>query len=392
MMVPLLTVFIDGLRPESLPHMPFLSSLAHRRRMRTILGYSIACHASMYSGVYPNKHRMWFVWQRAPASSPFRWLDGRRWLQRVDCLPLRLLLHALTARREKRTSFWGLPRIANLPLCYWPCIDVSEKRYWDEPGYLDGYPTIFDLLRAGGVRYEAVGLAKGSPGVAGMLAQPVRPEAQPWTYLFLGELDALSHLHTAEGPEVLRWLRLADRAVERHCRALEAAAGKVDIVAFSDHGHVPVREKVNPYTIFRAAGDDLNRYMHLVDANFARFWFRDEGERERVAKVLAELEQGWALSAADMRRYHVDMPDDRFGELIFYLDQGSVFSRTTFGFARRQRSAHGYLPEHRESDGVLVSNLPLRPGHVQLVDILPSLAARLGIPIPPHVDGRAVWG
>ena len=105
-MKPILTFFFDGLKPDSLAHMPFLNSLSHRR-LRTLLGYSITCHASMYSGVYPNKHLMWFVWQHSPETSPFRWLHSARLLQYLDSLPMRLLVQRITNRVQKRHRLLG---------------------------------------------------------------------------------------------------------------------------------------------------------------------------------------------------------------------------------------------------------------------------------------------
>ena len=69
-----LTVFIDGLKPESVEeYMPFLNTFG-KRRVETDLGYSVTCHATMYSGVYPNKHLRWFLWKYSPETSPFKWI------------------------------------------------------------------------------------------------------------------------------------------------------------------------------------------------------------------------------------------------------------------------------------------------------------------------------
>ncbi|HOD05830.1 MAG TPA: hypothetical protein PKH92_12375, partial [Anaerolineaceae bacterium] len=69
-----------------------------------------------------------------------------------------MLVHRLTARRTHLTAYWGIPRLYNLPLRYWPNIDVAEKRYWDEDGYLEGRPTIFERLRQANLSYEIVGM------------------------------------------------------------------------------------------------------------------------------------------------------------------------------------------------------------------------------------------
>jgi len=393
-MKPVLSIFFDGLKFDSLKYMPFLGGLPYRRRLETILGYSVTCHASMYTGVYPDKHGLWFLWQHAPQTSPFRWLQRWPLLNRLDVLPAWILAHRFTARRSRLTAYWGIPRLYNLPMRYWPNIDVSEKRYWDEDGYLEGCPTIFELLRREGIAYEVVGMVPHEIETSRLVAAHTFRQVQPWTYLFIGDVDALSHHYTQDSPEVIAKLQAFDRIVERSCRELERLAGEYDVMVWSDHGHVVLNEKIDLYALFRQAGDDLSHYMHIVDINFARFWFRDAGERRRVEAVLAGIRNGYVLSAEDAERWHVRMADTRYGELIFYLDAGSAFSRTIFGFGLRQKSIHGYVPSHPDCDGVFVSNHPLAEDveRVRLVDLLPSHLALFGLSAPGHVDGRVIWG
>ena len=155
----LLTVFIDALKPESLQHMPFLLSLGEKRRIRTELGYSTTCHASMYTGVYPNKHLVWFIWQYSPDTSPFKWISDlgihklpsntytRYLYHRISCLP-----------RREISAFFRIPFLWNMPLEAWSRFDVAEKRLWTEPGYLADYPTVFDILRETAIDFDIVGL------------------------------------------------------------------------------------------------------------------------------------------------------------------------------------------------------------------------------------------
>jgi hypothetical protein len=85
------------------------------------------------------------------------------------------------------------------------------------------------------------------------------------------------------------------------------------------------------------------------------------------------------------------MPDNRYGDLVFYLDAPAIFAKTIWGFGRKQKSMHGYLPENPGSDGVFLSNRRLVKGtHVELVDVLPTLLNSLSLPVPSYVDGRVV--
>ena len=96
----LLTVFLDGIKTESLEFMPFLNSLREKRTIRTDLGYSVTCHASMYTGVYPEKHKIWFYWLKNAKNSPYRWLKESG----IDKIPDNDFVKYLVYTAAKHTS------------------------------------------------------------------------------------------------------------------------------------------------------------------------------------------------------------------------------------------------------------------------------------------------
>jgi len=390
---PVLTFFFDALKPESLPYMPFLNSLAYHRRMRTELGYSVTCHPSMYSGVHPDKHLQWFVWKYDPPSSPFRWAYIFRYLGLFDNLPVRYFLHRYTRMfREKNTSWFGVPLLVNLPLRYWPYFNVVEDRTWNEPGYLEKYPTIFDYLRKQNVGFEVVGMTRGGGDEVTQMGQHQFKEIHPWTYFFFGSLDSYSHKYGQGSPETIARMHELDRLAETQYEAYAHRVADFDVLVFSDHGHTLVKKRVDIQDHFRKQGQNLNRFIHLIEANFARFWFRNNAERAVVERILASLKDGFILTAEHAHRYHVEMPDNRFGDLVFYLDAPAIFTKTIWGFGRTQNSMHGYRPDYPDSDGVLLSNRQLlETTHVDLVDIFPTILHSLDLPVPGYVDGQILW-
>ena len=380
-MKPVLTFFFDALKPESLEHMPFLNSLPHQRRMRSELGHSVTCHPSMYSGVHPDKHLQWFIWKYDPVDTPFGWARVFRYLGFVDNLGSRYFLHKYTRLfREENSAWFGVPLMVNQPLKYWPYFNVVEDRAWDEPGYLKEYPTAFDILRQYNVPFEIVGMTKGAGDEFTQIGGHEFGEICPWTYFFLGSVDSYSHHHGQDSPETIARMRELDRLVERK------------VAAWSDHGHIRVERRVDIHKHFRRHGRNIHNFINLVEANYARFWFRNDDERAAVERILNDLEGGFILTGEHYRRYHLQMPDNRYGDLVFYLDKPAMFSKTIWGFGRKQKSMHGYLPEHPGSDGVFLSNRPLVEGdHVELVDVLPTLLDSLELPVPDYVDGRVLW-
>ena len=388
---PVLAVFLDGLGADAVERMPFLAGQATVRRVRTELGYSITCHASMYTGLRPDRHGLWFVWQRRPETSPFRWLRPLRFLDAVDNLPMHLAATKVTRRFVRTTSWFGIPYPVHVRWRDIPDLDIAERKLWTEPGYLAPATTIFDVMRASRVPFEIIGMTRGrSAGLAGIEAwrQPRTPA--PFTYLFAGDIDHASHAHGQGSRAVTDLMARVDAAIERTFSAMPRIGQEPVLVVWSDHGHHDV-QRLNPLAYLRERGFDIGRHPHVIDANFIRLWIDDLDERRRVSERLDSLGIGHVLTDAELEEYRVRMPDDRYGNVIFYVELPLALSHTIWGYGRRLASGHGYLPDHPGSDAVLASNVPAREGQLDLVDVAPSLLELLGLPVEPGLDGRSVW-
>jgi predicted AlkP superfamily pyrophosphatase or phosphodiesterase len=392
-MKPVLTFFLDALKPESIQFMPFLNSLAHKRRMRAEFGHSVTCHPSMYSGVHPNKHLQWFVWKYDPLGTPFKWARIFKYLGFIDNLPTRYFLHKYTRQyRSENTAWFGVPLLVNLPMKYWPYFNVVEDRSWDEPGYLQEYPTAFDILRKHNISFEVVGMTQGAGDEFVQIGGHKFTEIHPWTYIFLGSVDSYSHRYGQDAPEAIERMRALDQLMEAKYKEYSQRVNDFDVFVFSDHGHILSDKRVDIHKVFRQKGHNLRKFIHLVESNFIRFWFRNDSERAVVEPILSSIEEGFILEDHHLKRYHLDMPDNRYGDLVFYLDAPYLFTKTVWGFSRKQKSMHGYLPDYPDSDGIFLSQRPLVEGtHVELVDVLPTLLSSLNVPVPDYVDGRILW-
>jgi hypothetical protein len=347
----------------------------------------------MYSGVHPNKHLQWFVWKYDPSTSPFKWARVFKYLGFLDNLGSRYFLHKYTRLfRENNTAWFGVPFLVNLPLRYWPYFNVVEDRAWNEPGYLADYPTVFDILRHHKVDFEVSGMSKNGGDEFEQIGQHKFEEIQPWTYFFLGSVDHYSHHYGQDAPETIDRLRKLDQLVKSKYEEYSRRVSDFDVFVFSDHGHIRIEKHVDIHAIFRKHGYNLHRFINLIESNYARFWFRNDRERAIVERILSTVAEGFILTEKHYHCYHLQMPDNRYGDLVFYLDAPAIFSKTIWGFSRKQRSMHGYLPEHPGSDGVFLSHRPLVTGsHVELVDVLPTVLTSLDLPIPEYIDGRTLW-
>ena len=389
---PVLALFADGIGYDSLGEMPFLSSLVCRP-VQPVLGYSVTCHASMYTGVYPEDHGLLFIWERSPTTSPFRRI-GR--LEGVPLLDNKYVKYAITRYYNKRRSYrgyFGIPRIEHLPFKYWPQFDVSEKKFWSDEGYLAPLTSIFDSARSAGLRVDVVGmdrrLARESHTVE---ARPLMPD-RDWIYLFIGDIDYYTHRHTKESSFLRAQLRRIDDIVAAKYREMEKIYGDFSFVMWADHGHVTIRERVDLYELFKSFGRDLNDTLHAIEATVARFWFRDDRERELVTGVLARLDAGVVIDDELAAHYRVRGHESRHGELLYLLRPGAVFAKTIWGDTDWAQSMHGYAPETENYAAAFVTNFDqaaTADRAPDLTNVYATLVDLLGVEKPRYVSAESL--
>ncbi len=405
-MTNVLAVFVDALKPESLKHMGFLSSL-HSKRIKTELGYSNTCHASMYTGVYPDKHQSWFIWRYHPEDSPYKVLSGigkHKFLNdpRLKFLSY-LLLQFFRKKGKRRQVAGGFPLLVKQPMSNWGYFDADLVSFFHEPNdFIGGYPTIFRLLRDRTitVNYKFCSRIPLITGLLDSIISRYPGRGNRFDFVFLGEIDAMSHKYGQDAPQTVGKLKLLDNSLEKCYRELKEKNIEFSFILWSDHGHVKVENSVDLYALFDSEGRDLTSYIHFVDSSFARFWFRDGQERRDVEAVLSLIgDKGYILTEEVLKEYHVNMPHSDYGELIFYLDRPNMFSAgklTLFGKDRVSQvvSHHSYLPDYPDMDGIFIANRAIRGSdgiHVRLEDICPSILRLFSIKAPEYMDGEVVW-
>ena len=257
----LLTFFMDGVKYSKFKDcMPFLSSL-NSKPLMSEFGYSCCCHATMYSGLYPEEHGTWFIWKRGK-NSPYKWVNKVPLLKHFNLIPVKYLVSRFTRKfLAKNTSYSGIPMLVNLPLKYWGEFEPSENVFWTDERYLDGKPTLFKILKEKSISHEIVGLNK-KPEIFDDL-KDFELKEKKFYYFFVGETDNYLHSYGEDSVELKSYLKRVDEKIKEIYLKAKEIDNDVTLMVYSDHGHIGIKENVNLHKIFSSHGLKLNKYIHL---------------------------------------------------------------------------------------------------------------------------------
>lgn len=389
-----LLYFMDGLKIQMAEqYMPFLASL-HKAPLQSDFGYSCACHATMYTGRNIEEHNTWFVWKRGE-DSPYKFIDKIPLLKYMNWLPVKFVVAKLARKLNRNRSFSGIPMLVNLPLKYWSQFQPCEDRFWSDDDYMPRYETLFKILKKRHIPHHIIGLSRG--GDVFTEEQAVDYRNDQLAYYFIGEVDSYMHKYGESSEKSIEYLKKVDAFIQETYEKAAAEQQDVTVICYSDHGHIDVDKKIDINEYFKPQGLNVNRYIHLIESTFARFWFRNNEERQQVEQVLHTMQQeglGFVLDKAYQDKYHLHFNSNEHGDLIFHLKAPNIFTNTIWGFGKTIESMHGYEPTLPKHYGIFASNKPVRhTDFVYLTDILPTVLQALDVnPADYALTGRNLLG
>ncbi|NNG16729.1 MAG: hypothetical protein HKM89_09625 [Gemmatimonadales bacterium] len=382
---------------------PFISSIMARAHVtRVIPAFGFEPDAAHIAGLWPelSDGGMHFWW--GPEGSVFRWTTPwGRFAARLPTGAQRVVRRGIQATnlavaRPLGRKYGGNP--VGIPLERLHLFDVSQSRVMFQPGF-SASPTIFDLLS----QQQRPWKYFGSPvhrSKADRLARRIEKadlRNVDFVFVSMADLDKVGHVYGTRGVEIQDAWRRVDSAVERIYRHCLQDGKPVELVIYGDHGMVDVTSHIDLRpALRRLRSREWVDYAYFLDSTFARFWtFTDEAKAE-IMEMLDGVPGGSLVTTADRERYRCAYSHNRFGDIIFWADEGHILLPNFYQKLNPVRGMHGYRREVIDNHTGLIAYAEARetghrlPEPVEMVDIFATLVDMLALPWPDAADGRSV--
>jgi len=371
-----IVTFIDALGWEVLRNRKFLDQeLLHRKKVRSVFGYSSACDPSILSGMSPREHKHWSFFYYDKINSPFR---NWKWLRFLPGQS-RGRVRSKISQWVKRYLRWtGYFQFYNMPFNQIDLFDYCEKTDIFAPGGLNSGKNIADYLEESKVPYHMSDWRSSEVQNLSGLKNELDKGKIRFAFLYMASMDALLHQVGKEDSSVDHKLEWYERQLREVMEEARANYREVRLFVCSDHGMATVRKTVDLMSVIESLGWTYGKdYVAAYDSTMARFWFLKPSAKASICNALGDIEEGRIVGQLELAELGCDFEENQYGELIFLLDPGAIICPSHMG-TKPITGMHGYHPDDADSDAVILSNVPTPVDINSLTDICKLMRTEAG--------------
>ena len=245
-----------------------------------------------------------------------------------------------------------------------------------------------------------------------MLLQKHRPQL---ALLHLINVDHVEHLDGPRSPEAYAAVHTADAQVGQVWQELQKDfPGKATLVVVSDHGFSPNEHRINPSDLLQKAGLLDVKNLHVVGGKVRAvvqggsvlLYILDDANHaavtQQVTDTFTPVEGVSKIVPTDhLNDYGVATPqqDPHAPDMIIFAKEGYYFGDTSNGAIPEKakpehKGSHGHEAEIPDLHAMFIAaGLGIKPnahlGEISNLDIAPTIAALLNLPMP-HTDGKSL--
>ena len=360
-------ILIDALGFDIVDRWKFaVKGLDKKARIKSVLGFSQAAILSIFTALSPKEHGKWLMYSFDADASPFRWTkfvpqyvsSERLWFRRAVNFKLR--------KFDKVTSYYSLYSIPRKVL---PYLDLPLRKDYFQPGAINGVPTILDRLQNSGIRFRVWDFKTPEDEAFVELGSLIEAGEEGFLLLYTAELDSLLHRYGTDGQPVGEKLKYYGRMIEKLVTLASGKYEEVRFFVFGDHGMCNVDGTIDIMGVIEDLGMSIPMdYIPFYDSTMARFMVSNVRVMDRIRDVLEGVTGGRVLSDDECSKLGVPVPGEKFGHLLFLADTGNIILPSYMG-VNPVSGMHGYHPESKCMDSVMLTNVQEIGGEMDLTDI-----------------------
>ena len=399
-------ILIDGLRHDylNLTDSPFLYSLANKGISGIVQEtFAFQLRLAFFAGLYPESCDVGHLYWCDPETSPFKLTkyipEVALRIPKLGGYYKRFLgKYAKSVERRRGNSASArYAELSQIPYNLLKYFGFSEKRLPWEPGVYGNNTTLFDILKENRLNWLWIAYPTDDQNTDSIVHNFKKRihKNHSLVYLHFAELDWIGHIYGPHSSEQRKILRAIDSAIEETYLILREIFDDVNGLLFGDHGMVEVTKSVDIEEKISKTGLKLEKdFIYFLDSTQARFWFKKPRSKDVIKDVLQDCDKGKILVKEDYDRLRFRFSHNKFGELIFVVNDNTIIFPNFFQRTDCPKGMHGYLPDVKGNwswfivTGVNVTRRLDTP--LKMVDLFPIILELMSLSIPKTCQGKNI--
>lgn len=338
-----LIIFIDAFPYFSLKTMNFLSSIPYCAKVVPGFGYSVNVKAEIFGGYKPDDVGYLCEWMY-DSNAPLR--KYQPLFSKINALSKIYLLDRIIHKLISRIFNQNVYNIPFKKLGYFKKSGV--------PAYEDSFnlPTIFSQLNNLKKILYSKYRNQRDKNVFLETKKILKLHNYNNLFLALADLDYLMHKYGILSPQFEKKIMDLDNEIEYLWTLFLKKNPQANLFVISDHGMATVNKKICIDLESKFGPANENSYIFFIDATMVRIWVFNNNLRYEIESYLSQKETGKIIEENERKEFGITSRE--FGDIIYLLNEGSVFIPSFFG-RRMPKAMHGYHPYLESQHGIFLS-------------------------------------
>lgn len=378
-----LIFLIDAVNPKQITKetAPFLHTLKKKNyaKIKTLLGYSIGIHPSIWIGKYQPDHGVFVTFSRDEKNSSFKWANSLRvipsFIRKYILSILKLPYYTLEKLRTK-WSKWYIEKIIHYP----PLLPPEIAYHFVHGDMNPKGDSLFDILKRRKISFST------QTDVENYFFENIIPlekfeiTDKKIDFYYIYEPDGKGHLFGPYSKEIGKVIKKIDNKIKELYEKALNKYGDVDIIIFSDHGMCEIKHFVDVKSYFDKAGLINGKdYLAFYNSTIVQLWVLNKKREDEILKVSKKMKHATLLDKKLLKKYHLDgLNKYKYGEYFILADPETriypdYFAPVKVGI----KGWHGFSPDFEDSYGIFISNFKINKKIIDIIDLLPIFLWRL---------------
>ena len=355
---------LDAFRHDYLSekNTPFLWKSAqkgeHYERVVPSLGF---CERSeILSGLKPAETGFFTAIGYDPEDSPFRRFKYMLLLETFFPNAFRRFI-------KKFSNGMSIYQIPTSLLSFW---SLTEDKVDIRSNEALPYETIFSLMKNAGKEYyysSFTALNLPPNGTDQDRMKMVLNNASDLEYefflIYISAPDLLGHEYGPNSYELRHGMHLMDKELKSFTELFIEKRPESNLIFLGDHGMSAVKSNIDVGSELLSFTSNLNMklkkdFIYFLDSTILRVWFFSKRAKDLFEMALKEShllsKNGLFLNATLAKELHIPWSDQKYGDLIWLVNEGNLIFPDFFHREKSYKGMHGYDPSLTNSQGTCI--------------------------------------